>query len=68
VDDAISEIRLDMARQGEAAFKRAQTLDAYGKVADAIVQYEQALAYLPPNDARRGEIRKRLAELGKPQG
>jgi tetratricopeptide (TPR) repeat protein len=63
VDDGIRRTREKMRVAGNEAFKRARQYDALGRTADAIAQYSDAAALLPPDDPNVKVATERLTVL-----
>lgn len=63
MDQRLAQLRVAMARQGELALSEARNHDASGDLAKAIRAYERAFDYLPSEDPRREQARRRLVEL-----
>ena len=61
--EGLRRVRAQMKTLGDAAFKRARTLDALGRAEDAIAQYERAVQLLAPDDPNRKAARQRLDVL-----
>lgn len=61
--EGLRRVRAQMKTLGDAAFKRARTLDALSRTEDAIAQYEWAVQLLAPDDPNRKAARQRLDVL-----
>jgi len=63
--EAIKRVRDKLSAAGDGAFGRARRFDEAGKWTDALKEYEKAVQWLPPEDARREMAQSRIEQLKK---
>jgi hypothetical protein len=63
LDDSIRRARARMKADADDAYQRARQRDQAGRPAEAIVLYEQALRFWPPDEPNRRTARERLHAL-----
>ena len=61
--DSIRRARARMKADADDAYQRARQRDQAGRPAEAIVLYEQALRFWPPDEPNRRTTRERLEAL-----
>ena len=63
LNDALQRIREKLREAGIRAFAQAKQLDASGRTAEAVKEYEKAVQWLSPDDPNRQIARARLTQL-----
>jgi tetratricopeptide (TPR) repeat protein len=67
IADAVQRAREKLYAAGTKAYAEAKQLDAMGRTADALKEYEKAVRWLPPDDPNRQSARARIEQLRKTQ-
>ena len=67
IADAIQNVRVKLRAAGTRAFAQAKQLDAAGRTAEAVKEYEKAVQWLATDDPNRQAARARLEQLKRTQ-
>ena len=67
IGEATQRVRGKLREAGSKAFAQARQLEAVGRNAEAVKEYEKAVQWLPADDANRQIARGRLEQLKKTQ-
>lgn len=67
INDAIQDVRTKLRAAGTRAFAQAKQLEATGRTAEAVKEYEKAVQWLATDDPNRQAARARLEQLKRTQ-
>ena len=67
INDAIQDVRAKLRAAGTRAFAQAKQLEAAGRTAEAVKEYEKAVQWLATDDPNRQAARARLEQLKRTQ-
>ena len=67
INDAIQDVRAKLRAAGTRAFAQAKQLEATGRTAEAVKEYEKAVQWLATDDPNRQAARARLEQLKRTQ-